>query len=99
MGLLDDQIAIITGAGTGIGREAALMFANEGASLVLAGRRIEPLNEVVQLIESWPVRFDDTAARTDWDWSPQFGLERMADDFLGELLDVSADGTRIRSAG
>ena len=52
MGLLDDQIAIITGAGTGIGREAALMFANEGASLVLAGRRIEPLNEVVQLIES-----------------------------------------------
>ena len=52
MGLLDGQIAIITGAGTGIGREAALMFANEGASLVLAGRRIEPLNEVVQLIES-----------------------------------------------
>ena len=37
MGLLDGQIAIITGAGTGIGREAALMFANEGASLVLAG--------------------------------------------------------------
>lgn len=52
MGLLDDQVAIITGAGTGIGREAALLFADEGASLVLAGRRIEPLNEVVQVIES-----------------------------------------------
>jgi NADP-dependent 3-hydroxy acid dehydrogenase YdfG len=52
MGLLSDQVAIITGAGTGIGREAALMFADEGASLVLAGRRIEPLNEVVQIIES-----------------------------------------------
>lgn len=52
MGLLDGQIAIITGAGSGIGREAALMFANEGATLVLAGRRIGPLNEVVEIIES-----------------------------------------------
>lgn len=59
----------------------------------------EPDAEIVQLIESWPIRFDDTAARTDWDWSPQFGLKRMADDFLGELLDVSSDGARIRSAG
>ena len=52
MGHLDGQVAIITGAGTGIGREAALMFADEGAKLVLTGRRIEPLNEVVALIES-----------------------------------------------
>ena len=36
MGHLDGQVAIITGAGTGIGREAALMFADEGANLVLA---------------------------------------------------------------
>jgi len=52
MGLLDGKIAIITGAGTGIGRSAALMFAEQGASLVLAGRRIEPLNAVVALIEA-----------------------------------------------
>ena len=52
MGHLDGQVAIITGAGTGIGREAALMFAYEGAELILTGRRIEPLNEVVALIES-----------------------------------------------
>jgi NADP-dependent 3-hydroxy acid dehydrogenase YdfG len=52
MGQLDGQVAIITGAGTGIGREAALMFADEGASLVITGRRIEPLNEVVSLIEA-----------------------------------------------
>ena len=52
MGLLDGQVAIITGAGTGIGRHAALMFAEEGARLVLAGRRIEPLQEVVRLISS-----------------------------------------------
>ncbi|MBT4126454.1 MAG: SDR family NAD(P)-dependent oxidoreductase [Chloroflexi bacterium] len=52
MGHLDGQVAIITGAGTGIGREAALMFADEGAKLVITGRRIEPLNEVVALIEA-----------------------------------------------
>jgi NADP-dependent 3-hydroxy acid dehydrogenase YdfG len=52
MGHLDGQIAIITGAGTGIGREAAIMFADEGATLVLSGRRIEPLNAVVALIEA-----------------------------------------------
>lgn len=52
MGQLDGQVAIITGAGTGIGREAAIMFANEGAKVVVAGRRIEPLNEVVSVIES-----------------------------------------------
>ncbi len=50
MGLLESQIAIITGAGTGIGRETALLFAGEGASVVLAGRRVEPLNEVMQVI-------------------------------------------------
>ena len=52
MGHLDGQLAIITGAGTGIGREAALMFADEGANLVLAGRRIDPLNNVSEIIRS-----------------------------------------------
>ncbi|MBT5475820.1 MAG: SDR family NAD(P)-dependent oxidoreductase, partial [Chloroflexi bacterium] len=52
MGQLEGQVAIITGAGTGIGREAALMFADQGAKLVLTGRRIDPLNEVVALIEA-----------------------------------------------
>ena len=52
MGKLDGQITIITGAGTGIGREAALMFAEEGTTLVLAGRRLEPLEEVVSIINS-----------------------------------------------
>ena len=35
MGALDGRIAIITGAGRGIGREHALLFASEGAKLVI----------------------------------------------------------------
>lgn len=35
MGLLDDKVAIITGAGNGIGRAHALLFASEGAAVVV----------------------------------------------------------------
>ncbi len=51
MGLLDGKIALVTGAGSGIGRETALLLAKEGATVVLTGRRLEPLNEVAALVE------------------------------------------------
>jgi NAD(P)-dependent dehydrogenase (short-subunit alcohol dehydrogenase family) len=40
------KVAIVTGAGTGIGRSAALALARAGWSIVLAGRRPEPLAAV-----------------------------------------------------
>ena len=41
------KVAIVTGAGTGIGKAAALALLNDGYQVVLAGRRPEPLAEVV----------------------------------------------------
>ncbi|WP_159052788.1 SDR family NAD(P)-dependent oxidoreductase, partial [Streptomyces scabiei] len=43
---LDGRTALVTGAGTGIGRETALMLAGEGATVVLVGRRPHLLAEV-----------------------------------------------------
>jgi len=44
---LQHKVAVVTGAGSGIGRAAALTLAAEGASVVLAGRREKNLEETV----------------------------------------------------
>ena len=48
---LEDQVAIVTGAGSGIGRETALIFAAEGAQVVVADYNLEAAQETVKLIE------------------------------------------------
>ncbi len=47
MGQLENKVAVITGAGTGIGKSSALALLAEGCSVVLAGRRVEPLERTI----------------------------------------------------
>ncbi|WP_142847755.1 SDR family NAD(P)-dependent oxidoreductase [Telmatospirillum sp. J64-1] len=49
-GRLDGKVAIITGAGTGIGEAIAHKFAREGAKLVLAGFESDPVEDVAQAL-------------------------------------------------
>jgi citronellol/citronellal dehydrogenase len=51
-GLLDGQVAVVSGAGTGLGRATALELARLGATVVGCGRREEPLAETVALVEA-----------------------------------------------
>ena len=49
-GRLDGQTAIVTGAGTGIGRACAISLVGEGARVLLVGRRVEPLDETAGML-------------------------------------------------
>lgn len=50
--LLKNRVILVTGAGYGIGRTAALTYAREGATVILLGRTEQALNDTYDLIEA-----------------------------------------------
>ena len=50
LGTLEGKVAIITGAGSGIGHACADLFAQQGSRLLLAGRREAPLQELTRAL-------------------------------------------------
>ncbi|MFF0452446.1 SDR family oxidoreductase [Nocardia africana] len=106
MGVLDGRVAVITGAGRGIGREHALLFAHEGASVVVndlggsnagEGADAGPAQEVVDEIRAAGGK---AVANTDnvaqWD-----GAKNLVDQAISEFgtLDVVINNAGILRDG
>ena len=50
-GILDGQVAIVSGGGSGIGRATVLELVRLGATVVTCGRRLEPIEETAAMVE------------------------------------------------
>jgi len=60
-GLLDGRVCVVSGAGSGLGRETALELVRLGATVVGCGRRSEPLAETAELAAELPGAFEHEA--------------------------------------
>lgn len=93
MGALDGRVAIITGAGRGIGREHALLMASEGAKIVVndlggaidgSGSDLSPAEEVVAEIKAMGGEAIANGANvTDWE-----GVQGMINDAVEAFGDL-----------
>ncbi|EHN09269.1 3-oxoacyl-[acyl-carrier protein] reductase [Patulibacter medicamentivorans] len=106
MGALDGRVAVITGAGRGIGREHALLFAREGASVVVndlggandgSGSDAGPAQEVVdEIVAAGGTAVANTDDIATWD-----GAKGLIDQAVTELggLDVVVNNAGILRDG
>ena len=97
---LEGQVAIVTGGGTGIGRAIALEFAEVGADVVVAGRRLDRLDEVAGEIKDCGQRC--LAVQTDVSERSQVEnlVEQTIDEFgvIDILVNNAATTSKFRGS-
>jgi NAD(P)-dependent dehydrogenase (short-subunit alcohol dehydrogenase family) len=90
---LEGRKILITGASSGIGRDAAMFFAQVGAGVALAARRLDKLEEVALEIE----RLGGTAIAVEMDVCDETSMRRAADEVEDRLgvIDVLINNAGI----
>ncbi len=95
MNRFDGKTALVTGAGSGIGRATALRLASEGAAVTVIGRRVKKLDEVVAEISAKGGRALAVAGDVTKPEDLEQAVSRTVDEFGGLHLAVNnAGGSR-----
>jgi NAD(P)-dependent dehydrogenase (short-subunit alcohol dehydrogenase family) len=92
---LENKTALITGATSNIGRAVAIMFAAEGAQVVVSGRNQTRGAEVIAEIRAAGRRADFVAAELDGSRSASVELAAAANHVLGGRIDVLVNNAGI----
>ncbi|MGW1956527.1 SDR family NAD(P)-dependent oxidoreductase [Streptomyces sp. NPDC001920] len=92
-----DRTALVTGAGSGIGRTIALALAAEGANVVVTGRRRDTLDETVTLIEEAGGKALAVAADVSAAADVQAAVDATVDRF--GRLDVAVNNAGVFRGG
>lgn len=89
----EEQVAVITGGGRGLGRDLCIAFARSGAKVALIGRTAEPLMETKQEIES----FGGEAFAVQADVAEEASVRACADKVLGHFgrVDILVNNAAI----
>jgi NAD(P)-dependent dehydrogenase (short-subunit alcohol dehydrogenase family) len=91
---LKDKVALITGAGTGIGQACAEAFVREGARVALMGRRLEPLQKLAKELGS-------AAVAVSGDVSKSADCERAIAETVSRfgMLDILVNNAGVLHVG
>lgn len=82
--LLADRVILVTGAGQGIGRTAALIFAKYGATVILHGRKTEKLEQVYDEIEALG-RASAIILPFDFEQATETGIAELAEAIASQI--------------
>jgi len=80
---LKDKVVIITGSSSGIGKACAEAFALHGAQVIISGRNIEKLNEVVKDLKKW--RLDHSATVIPADVSKEADCKNLIEQTVNQF--------------